>query len=264
MILDIRYLRYFATSASILTCPNEIDVAEGLETGDLITEFQAIVSHCSHRISHRRSRTLGRPKLDRLRCLGWAGVRGAHAPHLLMLSGEPQGHRGVYPAAVSVTSGPAPLSQAAKCWPSPRRAASASARPLAMLSCLTTLDRLSSSGRPRDRLRRCQLTRHIYSSSIQVYWCPSRACEARRTDEGAWSRLLDCRYSLDMAHSGNRRETRIEDLPGVGMVMFQVTYMVLANGTRQFEMLDIARTMNPDRALTDGERELLKQRSNLL
>lgn len=67
-----------------------------------------------------------------------------------------------------------------------------------------------------------------------------------------------------MADSGKRIETRISYLPGVGRVVLQLSYTVLANGTRQFEMLDSARATNPDRMLTDDERDLLKQRENLL
>jgi hypothetical protein len=67
-----------------------------------------------------------------------------------------------------------------------------------------------------------------------------------------------------MAGSGKRRETRIVGLPGLGTVVYQVTYTVLANGTHDYEVLQEAQTGNPRRSLTEDERDQLRAQENLL
>lgn len=66
-----------------------------------------------------------------------------------------------------------------------------------------------------------------------------------------------------MAGSGKRIETRIGGLPGVGNVVYQVSYTVRADGSHEFEVLKTARAANPDRLLTEDERSMLKQQENL-
>lgn len=67
-----------------------------------------------------------------------------------------------------------------------------------------------------------------------------------------------------MAGSGKRTETRISGLPGVGTVVYQVSYTVLANGRHDYEVLQDAHTGNPRRSLTNEERDQLREQENLL
>jgi hypothetical protein len=71
-------------------------------------------------------------------------------------------------------------------------------------------------------------------------------------------------YVVRMAGSGKRIETRIGGLPDIGSVVYQVSYVVLANGSHDYEVLLDAHAANPRRVLTNEERDLLRAQENLL